>query len=67
MATYLTPYIQRIANDFRTVRPTKADQRRNPDIDVMAVWRDDIAHSARCQELTPEQTEEFRRLCGDEN
>lgn len=62
-ATSLTKYHARIISDLRAVRPTARDQRHNPDIDVMAVWRDDIEHSIKCQGLTPEQANEFRAAC----
>lgn len=52
------------AADLRKVRPTKADARRNPGIDVTAVWRDDIEHTIRCQGWDAEQATEFRALCG---
>jgi hypothetical protein len=52
------------AADLRKVRPTKADAKRNTDIDVMAVWRDDIEHTIRCKGWDAEQAAEFRALCG---
>lgn len=60
----MTQYLQMAAADLRTVRPTPADQRRNPDVDVTQVWRDDIEHTIRCQKLTDEQAAEFRTACG---
>jgi hypothetical protein len=62
--TTTTAYMILIAADFRRVRPTKADARRNPGIDVMQVWRDDIQHSIECQGWTPEQSAAFRALIG---
>lgn len=56
----LTKSLQYAADDLRTVRPTKADQRANPDIDVMAVWRDDIEHTISCKGLDAQQADEFR-------
>lgn len=58
----LTEYIQRVANELRAVRPTKAAQRRNPGIDVTKVWLDDIEHTIRCQQLDAEQAAEFRAV-----
>lgn len=52
------------AADLRKVRPTAADAKRNPDIDVMAVWRDDIEHTIRCKGWDEQQAAEFRTLCG---
>lgn len=52
------------AADLRNVRPTKADAKRNPDIDVMAVWRDDIEHTIRCKGWDEQQAAAFRALCG---
>lgn len=56
----LTQYLQYAANDLRSVKPTKADQGRNPGIDVMAVWLDDIEHTIKCQQLDEQQAQEFR-------
>lgn len=55
--------MQYAADDFRAARPTAADQRRNPDIDVMQVWRDDIEHTIKCKEWDAKQAEEFRAAC----
>jgi hypothetical protein len=62
MTTTTTAYMILIADDFRRTRPTKADARRNPGIDVMQVWRDDIQHAIECQGWTPEQSAAFRAL-----
>lgn len=61
--TSLTKSMQMAAEDLRRVRPTKADQKRNPDTDVMQVWRDDIDHTIRCKEITGSAADEFRAAC----
>lgn len=61
--TTLSKSLQMAAADLRSVRPTKADQKRNKDIDVMAVWLDDIEHTIKCKDLAPEQAEAFRAAC----
>jgi hypothetical protein len=48
---------------MRAVKPTLADQRRNPDLDVMQVWRDDIEHTIRCKGWDDVQAAAFRSLC----
>lgn len=55
---------KRCISDLRAVRPRPADQRANPDIDVMAVWREDIEHTIRCQGLTDDQAAVFRAAVG---
>lgn len=61
--TTMTKQMQMAVSDLRCVRPTKADQRRNPDVDVMQVWREDIEHTIRCTGLSAEQAAEFRAAC----
>lgn len=46
--------------DFRRARPTAADQRRQPSLDLLAIWRDDIEHSIRCRELDEVRAAAFR-------
>lgn len=46
--------------DLRRVRPTAADQRREPGLDLIAIWRDDIEHSIRCRELDETRAAAFR-------
>lgn len=60
----LTKTLQYAANDLRSVRPTKADQRRNPAIDVDAVWRSDVEHTIACKALNQDDAAEFRAACG---
>jgi hypothetical protein len=56
----LTKSLQYAAADLCRVKPTKADARRNPDIDVMALWHDDIEHTIRCKGLDESMAAEFR-------
>lgn len=64
MTTTLPQSLQFAAADLRQVRPTAADQKRNPGIDVLAVWRDDIEHTLKCKEVTDEAiAEAFRKAC----
>lgn len=51
------------AADLRRVRPTAADARRNPDVDVMAVWIADIEHTISCKGWDAETAEAFRVAC----
>ena len=64
MTTNLPASMKAIAADMRRTMPTAADQRRNPDIDVMHVWRDDIEHTITAKGWDAEQAEAFRALCG---
>jgi hypothetical protein len=59
----LSVQLRSAVQDLRAVRPTEADQRRNPDVDVMQVWREDIEHTIRCKDLSAEQAQEFRSAC----
>jgi hypothetical protein len=49
--------------DLRQVRPTAADQKRNPNLDLMAIWMDDIEHTIRCKEWPADIAQEFRSAC----
>lgn len=60
----LSKYLQMAAADLRKVRPTAADQRRNPGIDVTRVWLEDVEHTIKMQEIPAAQTDEFRALAG---
>ena len=63
-ATALPKSAEYAATDLRKVRPTAADARRNPGIDVMAVWREDIEHTIRRKGWDADQAVAFRALCG---
>lgn len=56
----MTDSMQFAINDLRKVRPTARDQKRNPDIDVNAVWMDDIEHTIKCKGWDERQANEFR-------
>jgi len=62
----LSTYLKMAVADLRSVRPTAADQRRNPDIDLMQLWRDDIEHTICCQRLSAELADEFRNAVQDD-
>lgn len=51
-------------DEFRRVRPTKADQRREPGLDLIAIWREDIEHSIRCREIPADRAEAIRAALG---
>lgn len=50
--------------EFRRVRPTAADQRREPGLDLLAIWRDDIEHSIRCREIPADRAAAIRSALG---
>ena len=54
------------AADLRAIRPTRADIRANPDVDLMADWlqtvEDAIARRISWGDLAPEDAAEFRAI-----
>ena len=60
----MTEQLKLVANELRTVRPSADDQRRNPDLDVQAIWRDDVEHTIKCKGLDDTTAAQFRAACG---
>lgn len=62
--TTLSTYLQRVAKELRAVRPTAADRKRNPSLDLDAIYRGDVEHTIERQGLSGAAANAFRLACG---